>query len=134
LTPGLGQRCADLTELVINALKHAFSDGRPGKITVGYNFHGLNWILPVRDDGAGMPMIAPIGTGLGTSIVHALAKQLKASVETSHSKWARSFDPAHADRLGGRSARGAQRASGDDPSSVQRDQRLRTDHEHGAPR
>jgi two-component sensor histidine kinase len=71
-----------VTELVINALKHAFPDGRPGRITVDYNFHGPNWILCVRDDGVGMPMTAPARAGLGTGIVHALAKQLRASVET----------------------------------------------------
>ena len=70
-----------VTELVINALKHAFPDGRPGKITIDYNFHGPNWILCVRDDGVGMPLIAPVRTGLGTSIVAALAGQLHASVE-----------------------------------------------------
>lgn len=70
-----------VTELVINALKHAFPDGRRGKITIDYNFHGPNWILCVRDDGVGMPMAAPVRTGLGTSIVAALARQLHASVE-----------------------------------------------------
>jgi two-component sensor histidine kinase len=71
-----------VTELVINALKYAFPDGRPGKIKVDYNFHGPNWILCVRDDGVGMPTGAAVSTGLGTSIVQALAKHLKASVET----------------------------------------------------
>lgn len=72
-----------VTELVINALKHAFPDGRPGKITVDYNFHGPNWILCVRDDGVGMPLAPPARTGLGTSIVGALAGQLNASVEVT---------------------------------------------------
>jgi two-component sensor histidine kinase len=72
-----------VTELVINALKHAFPDGRPGKITVDYDFHGPNWVLCVRDDGVGMPLIAPVQTGLGTSIVAALAGQLNASVEVT---------------------------------------------------
>jgi len=70
-----------VTELVINALKHAFPEGRAGKITIDYNFHGPNWVLWVRDDGVGMPATAPARTGLGTNIVQALAKQLKASVE-----------------------------------------------------
>jgi len=70
-----------VTELVINALKHAFPDGRRGIITVDYNFHGPNWVLCVRDDGVGMPMTAPVRSGLGTSIVAALAAQLHASVE-----------------------------------------------------
>ena len=72
-----------VTELVINALKHAFPDGRPGKITVDYNFHGPNWILCVRDDGVGIPLTAPFRQGLGTSIVAALAGQLDASVDTT---------------------------------------------------
>ncbi|HEY5412958.1 MAG TPA: histidine kinase dimerization/phosphoacceptor domain -containing protein [Caulobacteraceae bacterium] len=71
-----------VTELVINALKHAFPDGRPGTIKVDYNFHGPNWVLCVRDDGVGMPPPgAETRTGLGTSIVRALAKQLNAEVE-----------------------------------------------------
>lgn len=72
-----------VTELVINALKHAFPDGRKGKIVIDYNFHGPNWILCVRDDGVGMPLTAPMRTGLGTSIVAALAGQLHASVEVT---------------------------------------------------
>jgi two-component sensor histidine kinase len=72
-----------VTELVINALKYAFPDGRPGKITVDYDFHGPNWILCVRDNGVGMPLTAPVRTGLGTSIVAALAGQLNASVEST---------------------------------------------------
>jgi two-component sensor histidine kinase len=72
-----------VTELVINALKHAFPEGRSGAITVDYNFPGPNWVLCVRDDGIGMPLTAPIRTGLGTSIIQALAKQLNASVEVT---------------------------------------------------
>jgi two-component sensor histidine kinase len=70
-----------VTELVINALKYAFPDGRPGKITLDYNFHGPNWVLCVHDDGVGMPPADAHPTGLGTSIVQALAKQLHATVE-----------------------------------------------------
>jgi len=72
-----------VTELVINALKHAFPDGRPGTITVDYDFRGPNWTLCVRDDGVGMPLTAPLGTGLGSGIIQALAKQLNASVEVT---------------------------------------------------
>jgi two-component sensor histidine kinase len=70
-----------VTELVVNALKHAFPDGRPGKITISHNFRGPNWVLCVRDNGVGMPITAPVRTGLGTSIVHALARQLEARAE-----------------------------------------------------
>lgn len=71
-----------VTELVINALKHAFPGGRSGKIVVGYSSHGRNWTLTVRDDGVGMPKDAASATpGLGTSIVEALAKQLHARIQ-----------------------------------------------------
>ncbi|THD80920.1 MAG: histidine kinase [Phenylobacterium sp.] len=71
-----------VTELVINALKHAFPDGRVGKIIVDCDFRNANWSLSVTDDGVGMPRDpALIRTGLGTSIVEALAKQLEASVD-----------------------------------------------------
>jgi two-component sensor histidine kinase len=72
-----------VTELVINALRHAFPDNRPGTIVVDHNFHGPNWIVCVHDDGVGMPATMPPRTGLGASIIRALARQLNASVETS---------------------------------------------------
>jgi len=59
-----------VTELVINALKHAFPGGRHGKIMVGYQTHGPNWTLSVKDNGVGMPADPTSATpGLGTSIV-----------------------------------------------------------------
>ena len=71
-----------VTELVINALKHAFPGGRSGAIVVGYSSHGPNWTLTVRDDGVGMPKDADSATpGLGTSIVEALARQLHARIQ-----------------------------------------------------
>jgi two-component system, sensor histidine kinase PdtaS len=71
-----------VTELVINALKHAFPDDRAGKITVDCEFRGPNWVLSVADNGVGMPRDpAQIRAGLGTSIVQALTSQLGAVVE-----------------------------------------------------
>jgi two-component sensor histidine kinase len=71
-----------VTELVINALKHAFPGGRAGEIRVDCGFRGPNWTLTVMDDGVGMPTDPSlIRTGLGTSIVGALAQQLHATVE-----------------------------------------------------
>jgi len=73
-----------VTELVINALKHAFPDGRGGHIVVGYKVDGADWTLSVGDDGVGMPSgHAPAKAGLGTSIVQALAKQLGAVVNVA---------------------------------------------------
>lgn len=70
-----------ITELVINALKHAFPDRRKGVMIVGFQSQGPNWTLSVRDDGVGMPGDQDSRTpGLGTSIVEALARQLQADV------------------------------------------------------
>ncbi len=71
------------TELIINAIKHAFVDGRAGVIDVSWSSHGSNWIMSVADNGVGMPQAAGARTGLGTSIVEALAKQLNAAIEVS---------------------------------------------------
>jgi two-component system, sensor histidine kinase PdtaS len=71
-----------VTELVINALKHAFPEGRHGKIVVDYHKHAASWTLSVSDNGIGMPIDAGITkAGLGTSIVRALAQQLHAKIE-----------------------------------------------------
>src|SRR5678815_1163724 len=71
-----------VTELVINALKHAFPDHRHGRITVAFEVHGPNWRLSVTDNGVGMPTDPrQVRAGLGTSIVEALAKQLSATID-----------------------------------------------------
>ena len=73
-----------VTELVINALKHAFPNDRKGKIKVDYHSQGPNWTLSVTDDGVGMPTTgAGVKPGLGTGIVQALAMQLRASIKVT---------------------------------------------------
>jgi two-component sensor histidine kinase len=74
-----------VTELVINALKHAFPDGRAGRVLVDYQADGPDWMLSVCDDGVGLDRHGPPDThgGLGTKIVEALAHQLKARTEVS---------------------------------------------------
>jgi len=72
-----------VTELVINALKHAFPGDRRGKIEVNYCSRGPNWTLRVSDDGVGMPADPSAKPGLGTSIVQALAKQMKADIKVA---------------------------------------------------
>lgn len=71
-----------VTELVINALKHAFPGHRGGRITVSYAAEGDAWTLKVGDDGVGLPPHHDENSaGLGSGIVEALAKQLGATVE-----------------------------------------------------
>jgi len=76
-----------VTELVINALKHAFPRHRKGRICVDYRSDGPAWTLSVRDTGVGMPKNpADAKPGLGTGIVEALAKQMGAEVVVAASK------------------------------------------------
>jgi len=72
-----------VTELTINALKHGFPGGREGRITVDFVTNAAGWQLSVSDNGVGRsagksesPHI-----GLGTSIVEALGRQMKARIE-----------------------------------------------------
>ncbi|MCW6513192.1 sensor histidine kinase [Lichenifustis flavocetrariae] len=70
-----------VTELVINAIKHAFPSGRHGRIRIDYQSQGPNWTLGVDDDGVGMPSADDrIEAGLGSSIIEAIAKQLNARI------------------------------------------------------
>ena len=74
-----------VTELVMNALKHAFPDEKViGQITVAYETAGPNWKLSVSDNGIGKPdgIFAQGKSGLGTGIIKALSQQLGAQVET----------------------------------------------------
>jgi two-component sensor histidine kinase len=70
-----------VTELVINAIKHAFPDRRRGKILVDYRSEGPRWTLSVGDNGVGKSERSHSPTpGLGTNIVETLARQLRAHV------------------------------------------------------
>ena len=71
-----------ITELVINALKHAFPEQKHGKIMVDYRSDGPKWTLSVKDDGIGMPTDAA-KPGLGTGIVEALARQLSGHIRVA---------------------------------------------------
>ena len=73
-----------VTELVINALKHAFPrDRSDGTVVVTYDLAEPNWRLMVADNGIGRPegRMDKTNPGLGTTIIEALAKQLGARVE-----------------------------------------------------
>ena len=74
-----------VTEVVMNALKHAFPDDKAdGQITVAYERAGINWKLTISDNGTGKSdgILASEKSGLGTGIVKALSTQLDAQVDT----------------------------------------------------
>jgi len=74
-----------VTELVINALKHAFmAEAGAGMITVTYRVKGHGWRLTVSDNGVGkLNGDHPCASGLGTGIVAALVKHLNGRIETA---------------------------------------------------
>ncbi len=73
-----------VTELVINALKHAFPPGvEKGQVVVRYEVAGKGWTLSVSDNGVGIkPKSGQMRKGLGVTLVTALSQQLEAKVET----------------------------------------------------
>jgi chemotaxis protein methyltransferase CheR len=76
-----------VTELVINAFKHAFvGDRAVGRLVVAYEAADTGWRLAVSDNGIGKEKVhlgsSRTTSGLGTIIVEALAKQLGARVDT----------------------------------------------------
>jgi two-component sensor histidine kinase len=94
-----------VTELVINALKHAFPGDRSGRIKVDYHSYGPNWTLSVTDNGVGMAADGTgIKAGLGTSIVHALTRQLQAVIRVADANPGTEVTIAHAQVAAVRSA------------------------------
>lgn len=74
-----------VTELVINALKHAFLADTEGRITIRYRVQGYRWQLSVSDNGNGMQVCDQIRheTGLGKTIVAVLVRQIGGEFEAS---------------------------------------------------
>ena len=64
-----------INELVTNAAKHAFPDGRSGTIRVAFGRSGEGWRLTVSDDGVGLAASAAAPGGLGRRLVEAFARQ-----------------------------------------------------------
>jgi chemotaxis protein methyltransferase CheR len=88
-----------VTELVMNALKHAFPGERPdAAIVVSYRIAGPDWKLTVSDNGIGKPDVGASDTkpGLGTSLVKALTRQLDAVVDVASSLRGTTVSVTHA--------------------------------------
>jgi light-regulated signal transduction histidine kinase (bacteriophytochrome) len=69
-------------ELVTNAFKYAFPDGRAGLVSVKFTGNEQKWCLHVADDGVGLPkgFAARNGQSLGMQIVEGLSSQLGATL------------------------------------------------------
>lgn len=73
-----------LNELITNALKHGFTDGRKGEITVKLEVTSESVIhLVVENDGSGLPATFELPTmrSMGLRLVHALVSQLQGQLE-----------------------------------------------------
>ncbi|HEU5067436.1 MAG TPA: histidine kinase dimerization/phosphoacceptor domain -containing protein [Sphingomicrobium sp.] len=92
-----------VTELVINALKHAFPDERPGMIVIDYRSSGSDWTLSVTDNGIGMPAGSDAPkAGLGTGIVEALVKNLQGEIQQRHADPGTAITISHREGAGSR--------------------------------
>jgi two-component sensor histidine kinase len=72
-----------INELVSNALKHAFPDGRSGLVQVSLKrSNGARCILAVRDTGTGLPHGFDVGRAetLGLQLVQDLTQQLRGTM------------------------------------------------------
>jgi chemotaxis protein methyltransferase CheR len=78
-----------VTELIMNAVKYAFPNPRASaRIRVTFETAGGDWKLTVSDNGVGRrpALEEPPSTGLGTTLIAALAKQLGAVVSEVSTK------------------------------------------------
>ena len=73
-----------MNELVTNALKHAFPEGRTGEVRISFRKSGAQWLdLEISDNGVGCPENAGEGNAksLGLRIVQILANQLDGTIQ-----------------------------------------------------
>ena len=69
-----------VNEVVTNALKHAFPDGRKGTLLVGLHLIDDRMLIEICDDGVGQGVTGMSKASFGTSLVRILGRQLKATV------------------------------------------------------
>jgi two-component sensor histidine kinase/PAS domain-containing protein len=69
------------SELLTNALRHAFPPGAPGRVALRLNAGGGVVAVSIEDDGVGMPETGG-RKGLGSVVVETLARQIGARVVT----------------------------------------------------
>lgn len=70
-----------LNELITNAVKHAFADGRPGTLSLSVKEADGMIALSLRDDGPGFDVNASTESSIGQSLVRRLSRQIKADTQ-----------------------------------------------------
>ncbi|MCE4224854.1 PAS domain-containing protein [Methylobacterium sp. C25] len=71
-----------LNEIVTNVLRHAFPDGRPGRLSIAVIPGETSIVIEVKDDGVGMPDLDQRSgqRSFGKRLIETLARQLNASI------------------------------------------------------
>jgi two-component sensor histidine kinase len=72
-----------VSELVSNALRHAFPAGREGEVRVSLRHDGEELVLAVQDNGVGVPEDQKDATGFGMLLVASCASQVEGDLHTS---------------------------------------------------
>ena len=72
-----------VNEILTNAIKHAFSDGRPGRISVSVEQAQDELRIKIADDGIGMPTTAASGGTFGRTLIENLVRQLRGKLSQS---------------------------------------------------
>ncbi|HTX71283.1 MAG TPA: sensor histidine kinase [Rectinemataceae bacterium] len=72
-------------EIILNSIKHAFPDGRDGRISVSgqYDAREGDLVIELEDNGIGLVNSRDRERGSGLSIIEALSRQLGATMERS---------------------------------------------------
>ena len=85
-------------ELITNAIKHAFPEGREGDIDVRFEKIESGWCLSVRDNGVGLATTPQPKTGLGAGLIEEFVRQAGGtlSLESGNGTIARLALPANA--------------------------------------
>ncbi|HEX6859624.1 MAG TPA: PAS domain-containing protein [Caulobacteraceae bacterium] len=78
-----------VNELVTNAIKYAFPDGRRGVIEVTFEVLENGWRLRVTDDGVGLPAEFGKQAGMGSKLVKSFARQAGARLSVLEGPGAR---------------------------------------------
>lgn len=80
-----------VNELVTNAIKHAFPDGRAGRIRIGFEVLKDKLNLCVEDDGVGFRPGMQKDTGMGKDLVTGLASELGGHLQAGSTTTGSSF-------------------------------------------
>jgi two-component sensor histidine kinase len=89
-----------VAELMMNATKHAFDQGRPGSVVIRLEAKGATYHLIFADDGKGLPEESNLTTssGLGSRIVRGLVEQMAGTIRSQGSPAGTTIEIAFAAR------------------------------------